>query len=908
MSVDVDELEEWAAMAAVSTEGSLLQIPPPSTIAADPRPGALSVPGAAAMASNSLQNRDVSNLTSEEKQALRKSQQEMEKQENNRQWADMAAVSTEDHELITGGSSSNEPEHGQDYDIQLPIMTDDIPDIPPKLEPDGHYGTTGINITTGPTVMGVEPIVPLGPTVMGVETTDTDTTKSARDKKKASPKLSGGVRPGAVSIPGGDNDPNSLLEEGDNSKMTPEEMQAHRTTQNGLRKKQDTHPAVQRTRQSQAARNVATVPHLRHDTLSGGGSDHVVQQQASSNQQQRRRSSTDTKLTEAKRRASAKSAASPLSHHASMRGSRNGQQSMDQSVTSSTNSNSSITKGLRGTPDAARRLSSRSRLPDGGVHVPLPDLDPVGTSTQHDNTIIHEEASVLSGTSKNTRNTIDPQPNVPAPTWSPGGDTTTNNSPAGSPTPMPVPNHDEGLAVADMVPDEDFNDMEVTPAQPYNVEQAQRDAQLRKRQLRKRYILVVGVLALLMIGGALVVVFVVIGVGGDTTTTAVAPGPAVVGASNGNNATQAPTQLSTLFPLPDYTMNIMEQDPSSPQARAYQWVIEDPAFDTHELWRLHQRFALATFFYSTNGREWQNNANWLDYNTDECRWWWTGRRLRETQCLYNETVNQHYEYLYMEGNDLDGTIPRELELMTEGTIPNSFFESFIHLKRFFANVNEYLTGTIPTEVGLLSNTLEIFFMGLCTNMKNFSAFLNPELTGPLPSEYGAMSQLAGMYFGENAFTGAIPSEYGRMTSNRRLVLYHNQLNSTIPTELGTMSNLFGLWLDHNSDLSGTIPAELAQVSTLSRILVNNASLSGTVPTVLENLEQTLEVMDVSGNQGITGVVPEGLCNVADGVRWISRVAGRHIGEFSDGSDEYPLLTFDCSASLCGCGHCGCSGF
>jgi hypothetical protein len=63
----------------------------------------------------------------------------------------------------------------------------------------------------------------------------------------------------------------------------------------------------------------------------------------------------------------------------------------------------------------------------------------------------------------------------------------------------------------------------------------------------------------------------------------------------------------------------------SPQSRAYKWVeghlplmVRD---EDDAVLRLAQRFALVSFFYSTNGdSDWVNTTGWLNYSVPECAW------------------------------------------------------------------------------------------------------------------------------------------------------------------------------------------------------------------------------------------------------------------------------------------------
>jgi hypothetical protein len=110
--------------------------------------------------------------------------------------------------------------------------------------------------------------------------------------------------------------------------------------------------------------------------------------------------------------------------------------------------------------------------------------------------------------------------------------------------------------------------------------------------------------------------------------------------------------------LPEYSIEIAENDPTSPQARALDWLQDDPRHNEYELYRLLQRYALAVLYYSTNGDSWENRTGWLS-SDNECEWY------NDDQELCDESFRLHT--LRLSANGLDGTIPAELELITDLT-------------------------------------------------------------------------------------------------------------------------------------------------------------------------------------------------------------------------------------------------
>jgi hypothetical protein len=88
------------------------------------------------------------------------------------------------------------------------------------------------------------------------------------------------------------------------------------------------------------------------------------------------------------------------------------------------------------------------------------------------------------------------------------------------------------------------------------------------------------------------------------------------------DSTTAPTVARTAAPtyaleLPTFTLEALMEDPGSPQALAYSWLLADPAFESYTKQRQLQRFALATFRYAT-GSNWTVDSDWLSYDVNEC--------------------------------------------------------------------------------------------------------------------------------------------------------------------------------------------------------------------------------------------------------------------------------------------------
>ena len=163
----------------------------------------------------------------------------------------------------------------------------------------------------------------------------------------------------------------------------------------------------------------------------------------------------------------------------------------------------------------------------------------------------------------------------------------------------------------------------------------EKDERRKREQRHKKFVLRMSLFALLVL--ACIAVFATWLAGGfgkaddEDTTKAQQPD----NSTNNNNPTMAPT--ANLFPLPEYTLEAIREDPESPQAKAYDWVQADPSLTLFDSTRLQQRFVLSTFYYATAGPEWTLQEGWLDYDSHECNWYSKGTTQAGSQVVVTAT-------------------------------------------------------------------------------------------------------------------------------------------------------------------------------------------------------------------------------------------------------------------------------
>jgi hypothetical protein len=104
-------------------------------------------------------------------------------------------------------------------------------------------------------------------------------------------------------------------------------------------------------------------------------------------------------------------------------------------------------------------------------------------------------------------------------------------------------------------------------------------------------------------------------------------------------------------------------------------------------------------------------------------------------------------------------------------------------------------------------------------------------------------------------SGSIPASLGNLSSLTYLNLMQNQLTGNIPSSIGNLTKLLELHLSSNQ-LSGSIPPSLGNLTNLTWIHLTGNQLSGFIPSTLGNLNN-LQRLEIGYNQ-LSGSLPTGL--------------------------------------------------
>ncbi|XP_062006949.1 probable LRR receptor-like serine/threonine-protein kinase At3g47570 [Rosa rugosa] len=218
-----------------------------------------------------------------------------------------------------------------------------------------------------------------------------------------------------------------------------------------------------------------------------------------------------------------------------------------------------------------------------------------------------------------------------------------------------------------------------------------------------------------------------------------------------------------------------------------------------------------------------------------------------------------------------------------------------------------ISGFIPTSLCLLTNleglsfygnnlaidtsTPEVNILSCLANFKNlrYLSFTSNPLNAKLSISFNNFSaSLQYIYLGNCSLSGTIPSDIGNFSSLISLSLFMNQLSGPIPGSMGRLHNLQGLYMYDNT-LQGHIPDELCQLKNLADLYLGGNQLSGYVPTCLGNLTASLRRLSL-GSNSLNSTIPSTLWELTD-ILELDLSSNSLIGPLAGGVGNLKVATY-----------------
>lgn len=234
-----------------------------------------------------------------------------------------------------------------------------------------------------------------------------------------------------------------------------------------------------------------------------------------------------------------------------------------------------------------------------------------------------------------------------------------------------------------------------------------------------------------------------------------------------------PTYNFTASSIEDFLVKTLSDDGAvnvagTPQNRALSALQNsspelDPN-DSNDQIEILQRYALNTFYFSTDGENWGSNNFWTSSNHP---------------CGIENENNNIQNMWYGIECDKEHKIVQKISLDSNG-----------------------LRGRLPSDIRALSdlNRLEIS---------------NNQLSGPITESLGQLIKLSVLDVGTNFFTGTIPQSIRNITSLLLLDVSWNYLSGSVATDIAQLTKLLSVSAESNF-FEGPLTSELFAITSLSK--------------------------------------------------------------------------------------------
>ncbi|KAL6538693.1 hypothetical protein OROGR_012681 [Orobanche gracilis] len=236
----------------------------------------------------------------------------------------------------------------------------------------------------------------------------------------------------------------------------------------------------------------------------------------------------------------------------------------------------------------------------------------------------------------------------------------------------------------------------------------------------------------------------------------------------------------------------------------------------------------------------------------------------------------------------------ELDMVGVSPMPPSGSEGYVECNCNYENntvchvtkivLKSYnLPGTLPSNIVKLPYIQEIDF---AYNL----------LSGTIPRQW-ASTQLNSISVLVNRLSGEIPSELGNITSLTYLNIEANGFSGFIPSDIGRLINLKSLILSSNK-LTGQLPASLSGTTNLNDFRINDNNLTGRIPDFIQNWRQ-LGKLELQAS-GLEGPIP---LNIS----LLNTLTDLRISDLRGPAQEFPLLRSITGLTILVLRNCNVSG-
>ncbi|XP_031494295.1 probable LRR receptor-like serine/threonine-protein kinase At1g07650 [Nymphaea colorata] len=155
--------------------------------------------------------------------------------------------------------------------------------------------------------------------------------------------------------------------------------------------------------------------------------------------------------------------------------------------------------------------------------------------------------------------------------------------------------------------------------------------------------------------------------------------------------------------------------------------------------------------------------------------------------------------------------------------------------------SQNLTGVLPEEL----NKLRF--------LNTFDLALN-YVNGTIPAGWASLP-LVNLSLMGNRVSGSIPKELGNITTLEQLVFDANKLDGILPPDLGNLTRLTRLSLKSNK-FAGSLPSTFGNLTSMKDFRITGSNITGKIPDFIRNWSQ-LETLVIMGTS-MGGPIPSGI--------------------------------------------------
>ncbi|KAH7688279.1 Non-specific serine/threonine protein kinase protein [Dioscorea alata] len=237
----------------------------------------------------------------------------------------------------------------------------------------------------------------------------------------------------------------------------------------------------------------------------------------------------------------------------------------------------------------------------------------------------------------------------------------------------------------------------------------------------------------------------------------------------------------------------------------------------------------------------------------------------------------HLQSLELENNYIGGTLPKTIGLLSQNLSNMNLGANLIHgmIPLSISNLsnlslltlsNNYLNGTIPLKLFLLPKLQSLWLADNLLageipsppceliNLQQIDLSGN-NLSGSIPANIASIKQLTDLILSKNSLSGSIPSGLGRLNLGL-LDLSHNNLTGPLPKEVAAMKTIYAYFNLSDNALEGPIPMELSQMDKVQVIDLSSNKLTSEIPSALQACVE-VQLVNLSHNH-LQGTIPQAL--------------------------------------------------